>query len=94
MVGLEDALGRPLAGAPVEGLALVDDVVHRADRLLDRSVEIRAVAENQIHVVELEPCECGVGSLDHMLARQSAVVGTVAAPEDLGRDHKVGAFPA
>ncbi len=94
VVGLEDAFGRPLAGAPVEGLALVDDVVHGADGFLDGGVEVGAVAEDQVDVVELEALQRGVGALDDVFAGEAAVVRAFAAPVDLGGDDVVGAFPA
>src|SRR5690625_4915630 len=94
LVRFADLLGGPFARAPVERLALVDQEVHGADRLLDRGVQVGAVAEQQVDVVKLHPLQRGIRSLDHVLAGQALVVRAVAAPEDLGRDDQVLAFPA
>jgi hypothetical protein len=53
--------GAPLAGAPVKGHAAVNDVVHGPHCLLDRRKQVRAVAEDNVDVVELKAAGwCGL----------------------------------
>lgn len=91
--GLGDLLGGPLAGAPVEGPAAVDDVVHGADGLFDGGGGVGAVAVEDVDVVHVEAAEGGAGALDEVLAGEALVVGAGPAPEELGGDHEVGAAP-
>ncbi|KAJ8575257.1 hypothetical protein ON010_g3960 [Phytophthora cinnamomi] len=54
---LDDLGSRPLAGAPVENPALVDDEVHGAHSLLDGDVRVRVVAVDDVHVLLIESLE-------------------------------------
>src|SRR5512135_423835 len=53
----------PLARAPVQRLAALDHVAHRPHRLLDRRGGIGAVAEHEVHVVELQPLERAIDGI-------------------------------
>lgn len=48
---LSDLLCSPLRGSPVKGPALLDDKVHGTHCLLNGGVNVRPVAENQVHIV-------------------------------------------
>ena len=91
--GLSDLLGGPLGSAPVECPALVDDMVHGADGLLDGGGGVRAVAQDDVDVVHVEAAEGGAGALDEVLPGEALVVGAGAAPEDLGGHDDVGPAP-
>lgn len=92
--GLGDLLGGPLAGAPVEGPAAINDVVHGTDGLLNGRGGVGAMAVEHVDVVHVEALERGLGALHDVLAREALVVGPAAAPEDLGRHHQIGAPPS
>jgi hypothetical protein len=95
-VGGEDALGGPLRGAPVVGVAAVDDVVHRPDRLLDGRVGVGAVAEDQVDDVVLQPLHGALDGFEQVLAvqRVARVDGVVEAPVELAGDDVRLARPA
>ncbi len=82
-----DLVGVPFRGAPVEGLARVDDVVEGPDRLLDRRVPVWAVGVDEVDVGEAQALEGEVEAFDYVLAGESDVVDAVgavgAAPVDL-----------
>ena len=94
-----DLVGAPLARAPVERAAALDHVVHRPHGFLDRRLGIGAVAEHEIHVVELQALERAVDRLPQVLAVQRvALVGERAlalreAPVELGRHDVLQARP-
>jgi hypothetical protein len=56
-VSVHNLLGAPLAGSPVKSFSLLYDLVHRPDSLLDRRIDIRPVAKEQIHVIHLQSLE-------------------------------------
>jgi hypothetical protein len=92
-------VGAPLAGAPVQGLALHDQVVHRAHGLVDRRLRVGAVAVDQVDVLEAEALQRAVHGLHEVLAVQRVlavdrVALAVQAPEVLRRDDVVQARPA
>jgi hypothetical protein len=77
----------PHAGSPVQHLALVDQIVNRAERFVQRRVGIEAVAEENIDVLHVEPLERLINRLDDMLARQPAIIDIVAhGPVRFGAD--------
>lgn len=55
--GFSDLAGGPFRGAPVEGLALVDDVVEGANDLLRRCVTVRPVRVDYVDVRQAQPLE-------------------------------------
>ena len=65
--GSGDALGWPLRGTPVESLALLDNVVERCASFFQRSLVVRSVTEDHIHVFELKSRQRVVKSLDDVL---------------------------
>ena len=93
---LGDLRDAPLARAPVEHLALGDEVVHRAGRLEDRRRGIGAVAVVEVEVVDLQAAERVVAGLDDMFAGETGLVGLVVLPaeEDLARNEVAAAAPA
>lgn len=91
---LGDLLRGPLGGTPVECPPLVDDVVHGADSLLDRCGGVRAVAQEDVHVLHVEAAQRGAGPLHEVLAGETLVIGAGTAPEELGGDDEIGAAPA
>ena len=68
---LLNLLGRPLARAPVEGPAALDDVVEAAHHLLHRRLAVGAVCVEQVDVLEAEAVKTGAGALDNVLAREA-----------------------
>lgn len=75
----------------------VNEPVEGADNLLHGGGDVRAVSKDDVHIVEAEALERGVGTLDDVLARQTTGVVdllAVGAKEDLGRDDNVAAVPA
>ncbi len=88
----------PLAGTPVQRLALHDHVVHGARGLFDGRVRIGSVAIDQIDVVQAEALEAAIDGLHQVLAVEGvlAVDGiafTVKPPEELRADDVVQARP-
>ena len=74
-------------GADVAGLAGLDDVVQRFERLLDRRVVVQAVDLVEIDVVHAEPAQAVVDLGHDRLARQAGAVRAGAHPAiDLGGD--------
>jgi hypothetical protein len=89
----------PLAGAPVQRLALRDDVAHRPHRLLDRRVRVGAVAVDEVDVLQAEALQRAVDGLHQVLAVERVlavdrIALAVQAPEELGRHHVVQPRPA
>lgn len=91
---LRDLLRRPLTRPPIIGPALINDVIHSPDGLLDGSGDVGAVAVDEIDVIHVQSLQTSLGALDDVLAGEALVVGAGAAPEDLGGDDDVGALPA
>jgi len=81
--------------APIERLAALDDVVHRPDRLFDRSVGIGAMAIDEVDVVQLQALQRAVDRIEQVLAVQRVVVVGAAAhaPVELGRHDELDARP-
>jgi len=80
---------------PTHDLALVEQVVEGSDSLLDRGGEVRAVGEDDVGVVELEPCERAKDAFNHVLPAEPDRVDRLdrAAPEDLCAHNQVLAAP-
>lgn len=89
-------VGAPLRGAPVKGLARVDDVIEGADSLLHGRLAIGAVGIDEVDVLEIEALQGGVDTLDDVLAGETVVVDFVVAkgvtPEDLRESTKCQSF--
>ena len=66
-----DLLGRPLAEADVAGLARVDDLGERLHRLLDRRLDVEAVALVEVDVVGLQALQRRVDLLVDLLGGQA-----------------------
>ena len=69
-----DLVGRPLADADVERLALADDVGEGLHRLLERRLVVVAVGLVEVDVVGLQPLQRAVDRLHDVLAGQAGVV--------------------
>jgi hypothetical protein len=65
---LANLLRRPHGDAPVEDLALRDEITHRAAGLLERRVVVVAVALQQVDVVAAQALEAGMQRLVDVLA--------------------------
>ncbi len=92
--GLDDLARLPLRRTPVQRLAPLDDVVHGADSFLERRVGIRAMAIEQIHIVETETLERTVDRFDQVFAIERIVlIRTVVQPPVQLRRDKVAAAP-
>ncbi len=75
--------------APVEDLPLLDQVIHRPDRLLEGRPLIPAVALIQIDMIGLQPPQARGALLHDVLPRQPRLVGQVPHRKvDLGRQDK------
>src|SRR5258707_764646 len=82
-----DLVGPPLGDADVEHLALADQVVEGAERLLQRRLVVVAVRLVEVQVVGLQPPERVMSRLDDVLAGQAAVIRAPAdRPVGLGED--------
>ena len=94
-VRLADPLRRRLAEPDVEDLALLDQLGHRPDRLLDRHVRVHAVLVVEIDPVGPEALERALDRAAHVLGRAvahprpSARLVALRADAELGRDHPV-----
>ena len=78
--GLGDLRSVPLTDAPVQDLALVDQVVHRPTRFDQRGVLVIAVALIQIDVIRIEALQRRVALREEVLASQAAVIGPGEGP--------------
>ena len=86
------AVARPLAGraTDVTNLARLNQIVERAQRLLDRGVGVGAVDLVEIDVVGLQPAKALLDLAEDMAAGEAAVVGPLAhRPAHLRREHDV-----
>ncbi len=81
-------LGRPLAHADVERLALPDDVGKGLHRLFQRGFVVVPVRLVEVDVVGSEPLERAVDAVHDVLARQTRVIGAARpdGPVDLRED--------
>ncbi len=88
---VEDILGVPVAGAPVKGLAVFDELVEGAADLFEGCVLVVAVGEEHVDVVELQTGEGLVDGLADVFSVDiggAVRLGVVAGP-DLGGDDDV-----
>jgi hypothetical protein len=58
-------------------------------RLFNGGSRIRPVAENQVHIVEVQALERRLGPLYNVLPRQATVVGPVFVTEEYFRRHNL-----
>jgi len=63
----QDAFCRPLGSAPIESLALLDDLIESPDGLADRGFKVWTMGEDQVHIIELEIPQRAVYSFDDVL---------------------------
>jgi len=56
-VGTHNVCSTPFRCPPIENLTLMDQIIHRANSLLDGCGRIWAVAEVQVEVVKLQPLQ-------------------------------------
>ena len=98
--GGANVVGRPLAGAPIERLALGNHVAHRTHGLLNGRVGVGAVAVDEVDEVEPHARERAVDRVHQVLAvqrvdavRAARLVAARQAPEELGRDDVVQPRP-
>ena len=91
-----DLDGAPFTGAPVEHLALGDQVVHGAGGFEDGRGGVRPVAIVEVEVVDLKAPESAVAGFDHVLAGQAGLVGFVvfAAEKHFAGNEVAAAAPA
>ena len=81
---------RMIRAADVADLPLADEIVERAQRLLDRDELIGLVAHVDVEVVGAQPAQAPLAALDDVLARQADVVDALAdAHEHLGHDDEL-----
>ena len=85
----------PASDRPEEAdLAGVDELGHRAHRLLDRDVGIDAVLVVEVDVVDAQPAQRGVAGPDHVVRAavdpaRGRVLGVAHDPELGGQHHLV-----
>ena len=70
----QDLGGFPLGRTPIQRLATFDDVVHRPDRLLNRCRRVRAMAIQQVHVVEIHACQRAVDRFQQVFAIEGVLL--------------------
>ena len=89
---IHDLRSAPLGGAPVEDLALLDQVVHGPHHFLDGHEGIRTMAVEQVQIVQLHALQRVMAGLKQVLAAEAMLVGLVVfaaqAEIGLGRDHE------
>src|SRR5437763_2954799 len=93
--GAPDRAGRGLAEPDVKHLALLDELGHRANRLLDRNLRVHAVLVVEVQAIGPEPLQGSVDRAAHVLGRavcradRGHVAGRrlIHAPRELCRDH-------
>ena len=94
-MGAPDRVGGGLAQAEMKHLALLDELGHRAHRLLDRHRPVDAVLVVQVDGVDVEPAErrlaCAVNVIRPATDGLRPVGLTYEA--ELGRDHELVAPP-
>ncbi len=92
-VGAADRLGRGLAEPDVQELALLDQLGHRADGLLDRHFRVHAVLVVEVDPVGAQALERSLDGAAHVLgraiahSRPLAVLVAHRAHAELRRDH-------
>ncbi len=93
--GLHDLRRRPFGCAPVERLALLNKIMHRPDRLFDGGGLVGAVAEEKVHVIELEAFKRSIHSFDEPLAVECVLLvhAFMQAPIKFGRDQITAPTP-
>eukprot|EP00268_Persea_americana_P015220 TRINITY_DN16945_c1_g1_i1.p2 TRINITY_DN16945_c1_g1~~TRINITY_DN16945_c1_g1_i1.p2 ORF type:complete len:223 (-),score=21.59 TRINITY_DN16945_c1_g1_i1:164-832(-) len=90
---LGDLLGGPLAGTPIQGPPMIDHIVHGSHCLLNWGSSIGAMAVEDVDIVHVQSRERGLGALYDVLPRETLVVGSSSAPEDLSGDDDVRPLP-
>ncbi len=89
-----DLFGCPFRRAPVEHLALMDEIGHGADGFFDGRLRVGPMAEIQIEVIHLEPAQRGVTRFHDVLAAKALLVWLFTAPEHLARHDELIARPS
>lgn len=85
----------PLAGTPVEDLALANHILDCLEGFLERRLRVVAVAIPDVDVGQLEALKARVNAVHDVLARQPSIVrGLAHRPEGLRGDDKIGALLA
>ena len=100
-MGAPDRLGRRLAEPEMADLALLDELRHRSDRLLDGHVRVDAVLVVQVDVIGAEPLQRALDRAADMLGRaverpdggHVAGLRRVHPPRELRREHVLVAMP-
>lgn len=92
-------LGRsPLRGSPVEGLALIDNVVECSHSLFHWGLPIWSMGVDDVDIIESQSLQCLIGTLDNMLAVQPDIVdrsvSVSGSPVDLGGNNDRVALPS
>ncbi len=90
---LGNLLRAPFRRAPIEHLALVDEIAHRPRGFLNGRLGVGPMAEVEIEIIDLEPFQRLVAGLHDMLAAQPFLIGLLAAPKDFAGDKKRIARP-
>ena len=92
--GVRDLGGGEVAHAVVAHEPTVDEVVERAQRLLDSHRPVGPVQLEQVDVVDVEPAQTGLGAGNDVAVRQSRVVRARGAEPHLRRDEQLVAVGA
>ena len=86
--------GRVVRAADVPHLARSDQVVERAQGLVDRSLRIGRVRLIEVDRIGPQPAEAGLAGVEDVPARQALIVGARPDPDPaLGRQHEPIATP-
>src|SRR2546427_4054943 len=72
----------------------MNKIVHSTNSLLNRSVRVRAMTEEQIQIIQLQAFEGFAAGLEDVFARQALVVWPVASPEDFAGDNYALPWPS
>ncbi|GAO49825.1 hypothetical protein G7K_3963-t1 [Saitoella complicata NRRL Y-17804] len=94
MVSVLDLERGPLGCTPVKSMTIIDDLGERTNDLLHRRKRIGTVRHDNINIIQLQPLQTLLHTLQQMLPTQALVVWSRSTPVQLGRDNVVRPVPS
>jgi hypothetical protein len=86
----------PFTGSPIEGFAMIDQIIHGSHGFFDGSLVIRSMTEDEVDIVQLrdesstdeednlQTLQWSIASFDDMLSGKASVIDSFSTPKNFG----------